>query len=101
MRFSTFYTVVGVIATTTVAAEQNANVNTERQTGCGPLWEVTLAARQEFITKRETVNPLGLEQYDQFFGYFESGMYNMLESCSYLHNFRYPPRSDRREAAKE
>ncbi|KAF6798815.1 hypothetical protein CMUS01_15692 [Colletotrichum musicola] len=86
-----------IVATSLASVTKPPVQLAERQETCAPLWEIALSVRQGFITKRATINPLGLEAYDRFLQYYEGGMYNMLESCGLLQSFRYPPRSDRRQ----
>ncbi|KAF6790388.1 hypothetical protein CSOJ01_14545 [Colletotrichum sojae] len=110
MHLSSVIIMAAVVTTSLASVAQPPVQLTERQETCASLWEIALSVRQGFITKRATINPLGLvsyfmlffckrdtEAYDRFLQYYESGMYNMLESCGLLQSFRYPPRSDRRQ----
>ncbi|GJD02206.1 hypothetical protein ColKHC_11031 [Colletotrichum higginsianum] len=77
---------------TAIAEEPDALDSRSTLEACAPLWDVALSLRDQFLAKRTTVDPLGLESYDRFVGYYSSGMYNMLEACGTLQSFKWPPK---------
>ncbi|KAF4979096.1 hypothetical protein FZEAL_4632 [Fusarium zealandicum] len=54
---------------------------------CSPLWTAARSVRQAFVDRRPQVDPSQLTSFDNFFQYYESGMYNMLEACGTLQRF--------------
>ncbi|TKW49714.1 hypothetical protein CTA1_13096 [Colletotrichum tanaceti] len=85
-------TLFAVGVSTAIAGEPGAHDSRSTPEACAPLWDVALSLRDQFLAKRATVDPLGLESYDRLMGYYSSGMYDMLEACGTLQSFKWPPK---------